>query len=264
MSKKKILIVDDAWDILFLLAHSVRRLNHNFEVTTVDNGRKALEEIRKQNFDLVLTDHMMPEMTGLELSQSIRQISPSTQIILMTAYQSKQMRSIVEGADLDGYIGKPFKLPELLKMIEEMVNGNGQKTETPPADTPTLPEKVSKCLQNLWYESGAEIVLLLNSNREPLQVIGETNQTKISRLAAFVADNFLAVTELASLLGDHKSVFKSSYHEGNQYNIYSLDINGDLLLTIVFDASRKPGPIWVYARQTATDLVSLFPLVNSR
>jgi CheY-like chemotaxis protein/predicted regulator of Ras-like GTPase activity (Roadblock/LC7/MglB family) len=259
MSKKKILIVDDAWDILFLLAHSVKRLNPDYDVTTAADGPTALGEAKKQKFDLVLTDHMMPKMTGLELARSIRVFSPDTQVVLMTAYQSQQMRTIIDEADLDGYIGKPFKLPELLKMIDDMISGSGQQTESLPADTPTLPEKVSKHLQDLWYESGAEMVLLLNTDREPLQVIGETNQNKISHLAAFVADNFMAVTELASLLGDNTSTFKSSYHEGNQYNIYSLDINGDLLLAIVFDAKRKPGPIWIFARQAAAALALLFP-----
>src|SRR6185295_15116162 len=80
---------------------------------------------------------------------------------------------------------------------------------------------------------------------------------KVSRVAAFVAANFLAVTELASLLGDNESIFKSSYYEGSKYNIYAYDINGEFLLAVVFGTQGKPGTTWFYTKQTGTTLAGL-------
>lgn len=258
--KKRILIVDDDWDILFLLAHGAKRLSPNYEVVTAMDGASALAEARKQPFDLVLTDHMMPEMTGGELAQAIRQLSPQTQIILMTAYEPNRMNNVLDTVELDGYIGKPFQIPQVLEVISQIITGKTDKiTGADLSPAPALPQRVTGLLKELWRETGAHIVLLLNTNGEPLKTVGETDQAKISRLASFVSASFLAVTELASLLGDNRSTFKSSYHEGNRYNLYSLNLNGKFLLTVVFGADRKPGSIWIYTRQTAT---ALLPLLN--
>ena len=72
MGDKHVLIVDDARDILFLLTHSVKRLGSEFKVSTAMDGVEALEQIQQRKFDLVITDYMMPGMTGLELAQQIQ------------------------------------------------------------------------------------------------------------------------------------------------------------------------------------------------
>jgi predicted regulator of Ras-like GTPase activity (Roadblock/LC7/MglB family) len=117
-------------------------------------------------------------------------------------------------------------------------------------------------LKTLHNKTGAHYVVLLNSEGYPLQVVGYADQVKVTRIASFVAANFLAVTELASLLGDNTSVFKSSYHEGSSYNIYAYDVNSKLLLAVVFGTAGKPGAVWFYTKQTATTLASLFGQTN--
>jgi CheY-like chemotaxis protein len=259
MRKKRILIVDDDKDILFLLGHSIKRLAPDYDVTTAQTGGTALKEIQKQKFDLVLTDYMMPEMTGLELVQTIRQTSPETQIILMTAYEPHRLDTHLENVTLEGRIAKPFKIPEVLELVKEIVASSEQTADLAIGIGITSPPKgTSKHLEKLWHETEADMVLLLNTNGYALRAVGETDRVIISRLATFVADNFLAVTELASLLGDNESSFKSSYHEGNKFNIYAYNVNNELLLALVFGINKKPGPIWVYTRQTASTLASLF------
>ncbi|HXV41425.1 MAG TPA: response regulator, partial [Anaerolineae bacterium] len=107
MSKKHVLIVDDAKDILFLLTHSVKRLGPEYEVTTANDGATAMELIQKQKFDLIITDYMMPGMTGVDLVQAVRKVSPETQVVLMTAHDTRGMRDTVETLKLGGYVGKP-------------------------------------------------------------------------------------------------------------------------------------------------------------
>src|SRR6185503_15001453 len=118
-------------------------------------------------------------------------------------------------------------------------------------------QAVNQHLETLRSKTGAHYVLLVSASGHPLRIIGETNRAKGARLAAFVAANFLAVTELASLLDDNESVFKSSYHEGSKYNIYAYDINGDFLLAVVFGAQGKPGTVWFYTKQTGAALADL-------
>jgi diguanylate cyclase (GGDEF)-like protein len=89
-------------------------------VTSVENGRKALELFKKQFFPIILTDWMMPEMDGLELCRAIRSAKSSGYvfIILLTARDSKE--DIIAGleAGADDYLAKPFNPGELNARIK--------------------------------------------------------------------------------------------------------------------------------------------------
>ncbi|MCL4301891.1 MAG: response regulator [Anaerolineae bacterium] len=264
MSKKHVLIVDDAKDILFLLMHSVKRLGPEYEVTTAHDGATALELIQKQKFDLIITDYMMPGMTGVDLAQVVRKVSPETQVVLMTAHDTRGMRNTVETLHLGGYLGKPFTVPEIMEVVQRAITQTHQAVETPHPDAAglSLNRAVDERLEVLRSKTGAHFVLLVSASGHPLRVVGETNRAKTSRLAAFVAANFLAVTELASLLGDNESIFKSSYYEGSKYNIYAYDINGEFLLAVVFGTQGKPGTVWFYTKQAGVELAELLAKVT--
>lgn len=258
MAKKRILIIDDDTDILFLLAHSVKRLAPDYEVCTAIDGKTGLVELEKQAFDLVLTDHMMPELTGIDLAARIKAKNPDTRIVLMTAYEPHRLDNVQDNKNIDAFVRKPFKIPNLLEVVQQFLVSADAPVDQD-VNTP-LPrhKKVWNALQDLWREAGADIVLLLSAGGRPLQSVGESDRTTITRLATFVADNFFAVTEFTSLLDDHKSTFKSSYHEGNRYNIYSHYVAKDYLLAVVFGSDKKPGPVWIYTKQTAALLASVF------
>lgn len=89
-------------------------------VTSVENGRKALELFKKQFFPIILSDWMMPEMDGLELCKAIRSTESSGYvfIILLTARDSKE--DIIAGleAGADDYLAKPFNPGELNARIK--------------------------------------------------------------------------------------------------------------------------------------------------
>lgn len=261
MTDKHVLIVDDARDILFLLTHSVKRLGPDFKVSTAMDGLEALELIQQRKFDLVITDYMMPGMTGLELAQEIRRRSPDTRVLLMSAYDTIALRDQVETMQLGGYLGKPFSVPEVLAMVQRIVAQTRQTISQEPAESPVQSQAVFEQLKLLHNQTGSHCVLLLNSAGRPLQVVGQVDRTKISRLAMFVAANFLTVSELATLLDDNASVFKSIYHEGSKYNIYAYDINGDFLLAVLFGSMGKPGTVWFYTKQAAANLA---PLLGQR
>ena len=91
---------------------------HGMEVTTCLNALQAIEELKNNNFDLVITDFMMPDMDGLELLAHIRQEYPHMRVIMITAHGSVQhaVRSMKSGA-ID-YIPKPFSTTELLERVQ--------------------------------------------------------------------------------------------------------------------------------------------------
>ena len=91
-----------------------------FNVTSVENGKKALELFKRQFFPIILSDWMMPEMDGIELCRAIRSTESSGYvfIILLTARDSKE--DIIAGleAGADDYLAKPFNPGELNARIK--------------------------------------------------------------------------------------------------------------------------------------------------
>lgn len=261
MGNTRVLIVDDAVDLLFLLKHSISRIGPEYIVETAMNGPSALKMVQEQSFDLVVCDYMMPGMTGIELADAIHDIAPKTQVIMMTAYDTRSLRNQIKDVKLDGYVGKPFSMDELLEMIERILN----KTERPIDTEQTVikDQQVYDHLKELHSRTSAYYVLLLDSEGRALEVAGQTDSATAARLAAFVAANFLAVTELASLLGDNTSTFKSSYHEGNNYSIYAHEVTKDHLLAVVFAAEARPGTIWFYTKKVAAELAPLLELPDA-
>jgi len=117
-SNYSILVVDDDPVSRTLLERILKK--EGFNVITAENGEEALKIFKNQYIPIVLTDWMMPKMSGIELCKAIRQIeSPGyVFIIIITAKDSRD--DIVKGleAGADDYVNKPFYPPELLARIK--------------------------------------------------------------------------------------------------------------------------------------------------
>ncbi len=101
---------------------------HGHQVTTVSDGRKAVEKASTQQFDLVLMDVQMPDMDGLEATRQIRNLEQAlgrrTPILALTANAMKGDRDICIEAGMDGYIPKPFETDQLLTAIQLASRGH--------------------------------------------------------------------------------------------------------------------------------------------
>lgn len=122
LSGRKILVVDDDSAVRESIAEILRV--EGAAVAEVGNGKEAIERIRLEHFDLVLSDVVMPEMDGYELFQAARREAPETPVVLMTAFYYDQdhviKRSRLEG--LDGVIfKKPVNPERLVKTLAELV-----------------------------------------------------------------------------------------------------------------------------------------------
>lgn len=252
---RQLLIVDDEHEILKALANYLSKLCEEYIVDTASCGADALEKVKHDPYELIITDYMMPTMDGLELAKAVREISPETKVVLITAYGSKELRSSVEDLNLEGFIDKPFSMAQIREIVEKAI-GSVSNSDIDQVDMPGLAEPLREHLSQLQSDSGASCVLLLSTSGYPIETAGVTSGMDTSNISALVAANFAASSELARILKSN-SVFKSSFHEGPEYNIYAHDVDSEYLLAVIFGSETKPGAVWHYTKQTAAELVPL-------
>jgi len=107
MAKNKILILDDEQDILDVIHRFLDRKGR-VDVEVCTNPIKAIDLIKNNHYDLLLTDIMMPEMNGVEVLTEVKKIKPSLKVIMMTAYSTIDKILECEKLGATDYVTKPF------------------------------------------------------------------------------------------------------------------------------------------------------------
>lgn len=113
----KILIVDDDLTTSFILGKNLT--NQGYSVETADSAVIGAELMKKEEFALVITDVYMPEISGLDFLLWIRKHSPKSQVIVMTANSSLDLKNFVNLEGVLKFFEKPVNLNELNKFIKE-------------------------------------------------------------------------------------------------------------------------------------------------
>ena len=119
MHHKRILIVDDDDIASMVLELAIEHLLPDCQIITTWNGSAALAELKKQSFDLIVTDYKMPRMNGLDFTQAVRQISQDIPpIILITGgYSYDEIQAKTGSENLAGFLTKPFTLLQLREVL---------------------------------------------------------------------------------------------------------------------------------------------------
>jgi len=118
--KAHILIVDDDSRILALLKQFLNK--HEFLVSTASSALEAEDLLRTSNYDLIILDVMLPEITGLDFAATIRDAGNNIPIVMLTALSEAgdRVKGLESGAS--DYITKPFEPRELLLRINNLIN----------------------------------------------------------------------------------------------------------------------------------------------
>ncbi|MFC1857779.1 sigma-54-dependent transcriptional regulator [Thermodesulfobacteriota bacterium] len=116
----KILVVDDELSMRELLEFMLER--EGYKVTCAENGRKAIKLLEKNNFDLLLSDIRLGDITGLEVLRTAKNLHPAAVVILISAYATTE--TAVEAMNLGAYdyVPKPFDNDELKRTISIALN----------------------------------------------------------------------------------------------------------------------------------------------
>jgi two-component system chemotaxis response regulator CheB len=123
---KKILIVEDELVGALLLKRLLLKAGYN--IILAGNGNEAIEHLKKERFDCVVTDWMMPQTDGIELIKYIRRkIKPVPYLILITALISDGSKEYAMESGADDFIAKPIDIDDLLVRIKDGIERNTQE-----------------------------------------------------------------------------------------------------------------------------------------
>ena len=93
-----------------------------FEVVAVPSAEDALEVLHASTVDVLLTDHRLPGMDGVQLITRIKTTHPALAIIVMTAYGTIESAVEARRAGADDYLEKPFEVPDLLRALQRALD----------------------------------------------------------------------------------------------------------------------------------------------
>ncbi len=122
---RSILIVDDEAIIRDLCSKALK----GYTVLQAGNGRDALEIFARGGIDVVLTDVMMPGMTGIELLRQLKEMDPTLVVIVMTGFAEKEIILNALKADADDFISKPLNLLQLKTAVDKALDKKALKEE---------------------------------------------------------------------------------------------------------------------------------------
>ncbi|MFA6221037.1 MAG: response regulator transcription factor [Desulfomonilaceae bacterium] len=124
MAKERILVVDDEEDILELVRYNLTK--ENFQVISATTGEDALDKLKKESFDLILLDLMLPGRDGLDTCRIIKGSPETSQIPIMMITAKSEDTDVVLGLELgaDDYVTKPFSPRVLLARIKALLRRN--------------------------------------------------------------------------------------------------------------------------------------------
>jgi len=119
---KKVLVVEDNPMVLKSVEFKLTKDGH--QITTAQNGRDALNLLQKERFDLVLTDLIMPFVTGIQLIEAINKNGIKTPVIVLSS--STQEATVMDAFDLGArdFISKPFSPQELSLRVKRTLDLN--------------------------------------------------------------------------------------------------------------------------------------------
>ncbi|MDJ0978015.1 MAG: response regulator [Erythrobacter sp.] len=119
----RILLAEDEDAMRAYLARALT--NAGYRVDTVDRGTDAIPLLENEQFDLLLSDIVMPEMDGIELAQRCAEISPRTKVMFITGFAAVSLRASREQPTAK-VLSKPFHLRDLVLEVERVFEEQGE------------------------------------------------------------------------------------------------------------------------------------------
>lgn len=181
---QKILVIDDDQDLCKVLSNFLKK--SNYEVDVAYKAEEGLKLLRSNEYDLILCDYRLPDMTGVDALQRIKVLSPSAAVIIITGYSDVQTAVETFRYGANDYVTKPLYPDELLVTVKETIHKNQEKNDIRAGKTPVKSEKKQEAPATSKFIHGSskaslkvlEHIDLIGPTDMSVLVIGETGTGK--------------------------------------------------------------------------------------
>lgn len=186
-----ILLVDDQRDIVRLLHSTLDTLkNSELEIFESPSGEEAMLEVSRRKIDLLVSDYLLPGMTGIELMHKVRAKNPDVKVILISGMTDRKARDEMLNAGAIALFDKPIPLADFLDVVER--NLGLVRTIFPPESdvkSEARRSRVSDLLANFRQDIKAQAVFLLNDRGMVMARAGDLRDSsmEVSLLSALSA-----------------------------------------------------------------------------
>jgi CheY-like chemotaxis protein len=258
--RARLLIVDDEENMVLLLKETLLTDTEVYEIETAKSGEEAVIKIAQQPFDLIIADLKMPGIDGLEVIRAARAMSPSTRVILMTAYGSTEVEAEARRLQVYEYVTKPFLAEEMRQVVQQALGRIAISQKDLLVLSDERFDTITHCISNLRSEIGAQCIILADIMGQLITQVGVTEGLDVISLISLIGGGFATAFEVARHLQDKGAVFNLNYHEGASYDVYSANVGDSLFLTSIFEKKGRPsriGLIWLYTRRAIEQLLEI-------
>jgi CheY-like chemotaxis protein len=254
-----ILIVEDERPVADALCRVLRMpQSGGYHVASCESGEAALTALQADRYDLMITDLRMPGMSGIELIERARQISPSTRSVLITAFGTAEIEA--RARDLaNAYLPKPFSLQDFLRSVKAALAVPPVPLHPVMMFSETGLQAIQQRLEQLLVDTDAASAVLPDWSGQLLVESGRHVESQTDVLFALLGNSMAAVTEVARLLNEENG-FDLHYHEGQLFEVYAATVSKTIFLALIFDrrmAGSRIGLVSLYMRRVIEDLRGL-------
>lgn len=231
MAQKRILLIDDADETRNFLAESVLS-PEGYEILTAASAKEALAILHHTVPDLIISDFLMPEMTGLELLQSLRSENRNIPFILITAEGSESLAVKALRLGVRDYFIKPFDIDDLLNAIKRVLHHT------------TAPQELTAHLDyTLWHVD--DVIIITNEEQKLIFYNEAANiffDKRTGGIHGLPLHEITSHSELLTLFSDEKirpflKRCEISLDAKHTYNVHLTSVPGEGYVVIMRDIS---------------------------
>ncbi|MEQ8672818.1 MAG: response regulator [Aggregatilineales bacterium] len=274
--KERILIVAKDEELRSALTDTLEMAG-GYVINQSSSFEEALSEILLVNFDLIVTEAELPDLSGMDLLAVVGGLRPNASVIVIDDDLSAKSAVAVFRLGAVDYLYKPLNMTFVLMQIERQLEskrtdrGRPEQDEKPRVeesrdrarrlDPRTRPaalvlgrnqfKKINNELNRLLGHVRANFVGLVDADGNMVGAAGTLDDFDLQLLTRALSIDHKAQHSLASILDESK--FHSTYFEGDQQGVYIIEFGAPYIvsLAVICGTEVKPGMVWLYSKRTA-------------
>jgi CheY-like chemotaxis protein len=253
MNDSRILVVDDEERTRTFICDSLMVLGITDQAIAVASAEEALQEAERLPIDLVISDVRMPGLNGLDLARQLHRTHPSTRVILITGYSTRDIEHTADSLFVEALLKKPFGLDTLATTVQTALLAP-HPISLAEINTGSTAEIILHRLKILRRDSGASWVGLLDDGGS---IVKDTRSSQMSETTAEAIQQRAWLPSIQA--ADNRQGAYFAYIEQATYNLYITNVVPTYFLVLVYhrrEPASRIGAVWLSARETARNLAS--------